>query len=302
MEHEQETGFNDFMEAFDESADYQTDDVEETSMEDTPAEGAEETPEPEAEGVEDDHQGTEQDPAAGEGEQPAPEDNPKPQEDTFTLKVNKEEKTYSREEVISLAQKGADYDRVKEQLTQSRQTEAALQTKLDGQSEVMDTLAELAKETGMEIPAMLDSFRLAAMQEQGLSEDAAKERLLRLKAERETQRLKEEKPAEKETAEETSQQRAKRDLDEFRKVYPDVQLTDELIGKLKPHVQGGASLTEAYRKHENAQKDAQIAELQCQLAAEKQNKENRISSPGSQKDTGGKRTKTEYDDFLEAFG
>ena len=154
----------------------------------------------------------------------------------------------------------------------------------------------------MDVPALLDSFRIAALKKQGLSEDAAKERLLRLKAERENARLKEEKSAEKEPAEETSQQRAKRDLEEFRRAYPDVQLTDELIGKLTPDVQGGASLLGAYRKYENAQKDAQIAELQRQLAAEKQNKENRISSPGSQKDTGGKRTKTEYDDFMEAFG
>ena len=153
----------------------------------------------------------------------------------------------------------------------------------------------------MDVPALLDSFRIAALKKQGLSEDAAKERLLRLKAERENARLKEEKPAEQEPAEETSQQRAKRDLEEFRRAYPDVQLTDELIGKLTPDVQDGASLLGAYQKYENAQKDAQIAELQRQLAAEKQNKENRISSPGSQKDTGGKRTKTEYDDFMEAF-
>ena len=54
------------------------------------------------------------------------------------------------------------------------------------------------------------------------------------------------------------------------------------------------------KKHA-AKKDAQIAELQRQLAAEKQNKENLAASPGSQKDSGGKRTKSDYDDFLEAF-
>jgi hypothetical protein len=131
----------------------------------------------------------------------------------------------------------------------------------------METLAELAKEAGVEIPALLENLRLATLRKQGLSEDAAKERLLRMKAERENTRLKAEKTAVQEPAEETSQQRAKRDLDEFRRVYPDVQLTDELIEKLTPAVQGGASLTEAYQKHENAQKDAQIAELQRQLDA-----------------------------------
>lgn len=296
MENEQETGFNDFMDAFDDSADYQTGEAEEAVVEENAAEGTEEVTEPEAEGAESNQDAGQETP--GEGEQPGPEEKPQPQNDTFTLKVNKEEKTYSREEVISLAQKGADYDRVKEQLTQSRQEKADLQTRLDNQNEVLEALA---KEAGMDVPALLDSFRIAALKKQGLSEDAAKERLLRLKAERENARLKEEKPAEQEPAEETSQQRAKRDLEEFRRAYPDVQLTDELIGKLTPDVQGGASLLGAYQKYENAQKDAQIAELQRQLAAEKQNKENRISSPGSQKDTGGKRTKTEYDDFMEAF-
>lgn len=296
MEIEQETGFNDFMDAFDDSADYQTGEAEETAVEENAAEGTEEVAESETEGAEDGQDAEQETP--GEGEQPGPEEKPQPQNDTFTLKVNKEEKTYSREEVISLAQKGADYDRVKEQLERSRQTTADLQIRLDDQNEA---LSELAKEAGMDVPALLDNLRIATLKKQGLSEDAAKERLLRLKAERENARLKEEKPAEQESAAETSQQRAKRDLEEFRRVYPDVQLTDELIGRLTPDVQGGASLLGAYRKYENAQKDAQIAELQRQLEAEKQNKENRISSPGSQKDTGGKRTKTEYDDFMEAF-
>lgn len=296
MEIEQETGFNDFMDAFDDSADYQTGEAEETAVEENAAEGTEEIAESETEGAEDGQDAGQETP--GEGEQPGPEEKPQPQNDTFTLKVNKEEKTYSREEVISLAQKGADYDRVKEQLERSRQTTADLQIRLDDQNEA---LSELAKEAGMDVPALLDNLRIATLKKQGLSEDAAKERLLRLKAERENARLKEEKPAEQESASETSQQRAKRDLEEFRRVYPDVQLTDELIGRLTPDVQGGASLLGAYRKYENAQKDAQIAELQRQLEAEKQNKENRISSPGSQKDTGGKRTKTEYDDFMEAF-
>ena len=57
----------------------------------------------------------------------------------------------------------------------------------------------------------------------------------------------------------------------------------------------------AYRKYEAAQKDAKIAELEKALAAEKKNKENRASSPGSQQDSGGRREKSEFDDFMEAF-
>ena len=49
------------------------------------------------------------------------------------------------------------------------------------------------------------------------------------------------------------------------------------------------------------EKENRIAELEKQLAAEKKNKENRAASPGSQKDTGGQRQKTDFDDFMSAF-
>ena len=75
-----------------------------------------------------------------------------------------------------------------------------------------------------------------------------------------------------------------------------------------PDIQKGTSMLQAYRNREIAGKDAiiadkeqKIAELQRQIEAEKQNKANRANSPGSQKDSGGKRTKNEFDDFLDAF-
>jgi hypothetical protein len=70
-----------------------------------------------------------------------------------------------------------------------------------------------------------------------------------------------------------------------------------------------AQIGAAYRQMEEAkqqaaltEKENRIAELEKQLAAEKKNKENRAASPGSQKDTGGQRQKTDFDDFMSAFG
>jgi hypothetical protein len=102
-------------------------------------------------------------------------------------------------------------------------------------------------------------------------------------------------------AEEDSAQRVRRELAEFRTAYPKVELTDELLGKLMPDVAAGKTLIDAYHGYEAAQKDSRIAELERQLAAEKQNKENRASSPGSQKDSGGRRTKDDFDDFKKAL-
>lgn len=246
---------------------------------------------------------TEDDDSAEAEEDEKPEDTTPPAEksdaETFTLKVNKEEKTYSREEVISLAQKGADYDRVKEQLEKSRLSGADLQKQLDDQKEAMDVLAELAKESNVDIPKLLDTLRMDMLKSQGLSAEVANERLLRMKAEKENTALKA--TAAQSQEKETSADRAQREVADFRKAYPDVELTHELMDKLMGDVHGGKSLTEAYRAYEKAQTAAKIADLERQLAAQKQNAENKAASPGSQKDSGGRRTKSEYDDFMEAF-
>lgn len=293
---EQDTGYDEFMAAFEDDFGNQTETPEENPADQDVAPEGDEVPTDGSEA-----------PVEDSEEQPAAEDTPAEQEqrpfdgDTFTIKVNKEERTCTREEVISLAQKGADYDRVKDQLTESRKTAADIQAQLDGQQEAMEVLADVAKDAGVEIPALLDTLRVGLLKKQGLSEDAAKERLARLKAEKENAALKAAKPAEKAEPAEDSKQRVARELAEFRGAYPKVELSDELLSKLMPDVQKGKSLTESYRGYEAAQKDERIAELERQLAAEKQNRENRVSSPGSQKDSGGRRTKDEFDDFMRAF-
>ena len=299
MENEN-TSFTEFAEAFDDSADYQIDSAEETAAGEDITEASDDVQEVDETGTE--AEDTESGDDGNQTEESANGDTKAQQEqpgETFTLKVNKEEKTYSREEVINLAQKGADYDRVKGQLQESRQRESDLQGKLDDQQDVMAVLSELAKDSKVEIPELLRNMRIGLLKKQGLSEDAANERLLRMEAEKETAKLKAN--AEEKQKPETGDQRAAREIAEFRETYPDVALTQEVLDKLMDDVQGGTSLVKAYQKYESAQKDAQIAELQRQLAAEKQNKANLVASPGSQKDSGGKRTKSDFDDFIEAF-
>lgn len=207
--------------------------------------------------------------------------------ETFTLKVNKEERSYTRDEVIALAQKGADYDRVKEKLGTQQQT--------------VDALADVAKTMGVEIPVLLENLMINALvKKEGLSEDVARERIMRQKAEKENTALKQAATA-KQTEEETSQQRAQREIAEFRKAYPDIPLTDELLKALMPDVQKGVSFKDAYERREQVRKDERIKELEAQLEAEKQNNKNRAASPGSQRDSGGQREKTDFDDFVSAF-
>ncbi len=282
-----EASFAEFAEAFDEPVSNQTEETEVVEEQTDAADetAAEEAQEPAAEGEETPEEGTQQDPHSGE--LPA-------KEETFTLKVNKEERTYSRDEVISLAQKGADYDRVKEQLQEARQ-------KMSGNAEAMSVLEALAKESGIDVPALLTQMQIGLLKKQeGLSDTEARERLLRQKAEKENESLKAAAAAESQNKE-TSAQRAQREIEEFRAAYPDTELSKDVLNALMPDVQKGMPLIKAYQKRELAQKDAQIAQLQQQLAAQKQNKANAAASPGSQSDSGGRHSKNDYDDFMAAF-
>lgn len=293
MDNEQDIGFEEFEDAFSEGGNQTAD---------------EETVEPETEEQEGAQQGEEEAPT-GE-EEPSGQEEPgkeKPEEtkpETFTLKVNKEEKTYSREEMISLAQKGADYDRVKELLEKSRTEQADMKKQFDGQKEAMDLLTQIAKESGSDVTALLENMQIAMVQKRdNVSADVARERVLRQKAERKAEALR----SQKQEAEKADS-RAKQEIAEFRKAYPDVEVTQELVDKLMPEVNGGKSLLAAYRQMEEAklqaaltEKENRIAELEKQLAAEKKNKENRAASPGSQKDTGGRRTASDDAIFERAL-
>ena len=212
---------------------------------------------------------------------------------TFTIKVNKEEKQVGLEEMTALAQKGADYDRVKKQYTDSQQ---AIQD-LKKQYEVLDLVAEKFGKTPEELAELL---YLSLRKNEGASEDLAKEELKRAKVERERDTLKTQK-AQAEEEKDNAESRAQREIEAFKADYPDVKLTDELISKLTPDIQKGKSLSTAYRNYEKAQSEAKIKELEQKLAAKEQNDKNKKRSPGSQKDSGGRRSRTDYEEFERAL-
>ena len=90
--------------------------------------------------------------------------------------------------------------------------------------------------------------------------------------------------------------RARRELVEFRSRYPEVSLSREELLRLAPEMVGEnpKTLTEA-------EKDREIAELRAQLAAQAQNQENRAASPSSQSDSGAPQAAGPYDQFLSAY-
>ena len=222
---------------------------------------------------------------------------------TFTIKVNKEERKVTLEEMTTLAQKGADYDRVKEQNTKHQQTIADLQSKLEGvssQQAVLDILGTIAQKSNSTLEQLAESLYINFRKSAGASEDVAREELKSAKLEKELNSYKA-KQTQQQEQETDAEARAKRDLEDFAREYPDVELTEELVDKLVPDIQNGMSLSAAYRKHEKAQDSARIAELERQLAAKAQNDKNKKRSPGSQRDSGGRSPKSDYDVFEKAL-
>lgn len=304
MNENEDFGFEEFESAlFDDDyhidADDGADDAVETESDTTPQETEE--PEETEEGGE----------PTGEGND-ADESEEKPEADAdsntdagqmFTLKVNKEERQVTLEEMTALAQKGADYDRVKEQANQLRQNNADLQAKIDGitpHQGALDILSIVAEKGGLSLEQLAESLYVNFRKSAGASEDVAREELKSARLEKELNAYKAQQTQQQEKDTDT-QARAQKELEEFQQEYPDISLTEELVDKLLPDIQNGMRLTAAYRKYEKTQDAAKIAELERKLSAKEQNDKNKRRSPGSQQDSGGRRTKSDFEEFEAAL-
>jgi hypothetical protein len=308
MHENEDFGFEDFESALF-GDDYQTGDdtgSEESEVTETetnaqePASDDESEPESDETEDGDSTSNPEKDGTEGDGEGDSGTDHA---EETFTIKVNKEERQVSRDEMITLAQKGADYDRVKEQNIKHQQTIADLQSKLEGvssQQAALDILDSIAQKSGSSMEQLAESLYVNFRKSAGVSEETAREELKSAKLEKELNSYKTQQSKQQEQ-ETDAEARAKRDLEDFAREYPDVELTKELVDKLVPDIQNGMTLSAAYRKHEKAQDSAKIAELERQLAAKAQNDKNKKRSPGSQQDSGARRVKTDFEIFEAAL-
>ena len=307
MNENENIGFEDFESALF-ADDYQTDD---DFAEDEPETRTEETaPEEDHDGVDEpeDEESPEDDNGDDPEEENAAETSPEAEEgkdataseQTFTLKVNKEERTVNLEEMKTLAQKGFDYDRVKEQNAQKQKTIEELQGKLDANQAVLDILGNIAEKSGSTIEQLAETLYVNFRKNTGASEGAAREELKSAKLQKELDSIKAQQ-AQQKAKEDDEEAKAKKHMEEFAKDYPGVELNKELVDKLLPDLRNGMSLTAAYRKYEKAQDAAKIADLERRLAAKAQNDKNKRSSPGSQQDSGGRRTKTDYEEFERAL-
>lgn len=213
------------------------------------------------------------------------------QTDQFVLKHLGEEKTVSRDEVVVLAQKGMDYDRIKQQLTEERE-------KAEKNSEIVRSLSELAKESGFAAPEdMLDDVKATLLSEkEGIDRGIALERLklerreaeiakreAKLSAESKSKESEAEKAAE-------AERRQQADIQNFLKAYPEVK-PNSIPKEVWRDVGKGETLLNAYMKYENAQ-------LKARLAAKEKAEENRARSTGSRQSVG---SASVVDEFTAAW-
>lgn len=254
--------------------------------------GEETTEEPEA-GEQTEQTEEPEEPAGQPEAEPTKEQKEEPEE-LFDLKFNKEIRKVNRQEVTELAQKGLNHDRILEQRDHLQQENAELLKFKQENEAIIGLLDAAAQKSGTDRNTFLQSVRENAYVSQGLSRDAAHERVLREEAEQRLSRT-EKADAEKQQAQQGQELARQQDIERFLKLYKDVD-PNTIPKEVWDDVRNGETLVSAYGRYENRQLAESNRKLQESINALKQNEKNKQKSIGSAKTEG---KETARDPFLE---
>lgn len=167
------------------------------------------------------------------------------QPELFTLKNRDEKRQVSRDELIAMAQKGWDYDHIREERDQLRQ----YRSEADPAYELVKSYAQ---RNGMTVSDYLDYCRKQELMSRGIDEPTASAQL---------------------AIEREKQNAQKKDMDTFLAIYPNIK-AEEIPKEVWRQVAQGRSLVAAYAMHQNQK-------LTTELAALKKNNENAARTTGS---------------------
>lgn len=214
-------------------------------------------------------------------------------EKTWTLRHMDETKNVGEAEMVTLAQKGMDYDRIR--------------AKYDESKPAMEILSIFAKQKGVSVADYVSFLRTEAKKADGLSEAEAR-RSIELEDREAAVTAKEaEQAAERQAAEQANAaanaaaQRRKADIDEFAREYPDVARNPDAIPKeVWDAVAAGSSLTVAYAKYTAKQAREEAERTRSAAQAAQQNVKNAARSTGSMQSAG--QNAGGRDPFLEGWG
>ena len=210
----------------------------------------------------------------GEPEETKEEEESKEPDPTFTLKHLDEVREVGRDEVVELAQKGMDYDRI-------RAERDSIKPKLE---EYEAFLKKIAGDQSIEdlIDSTLAKLDVADAEKRGEELDEV-EQFKKLRIERVKRETKNPPPEPKPelTEEEKEKERLSKSIQRFIKEYPDVKATDVPPEVWKDYREHRADLLECYQLYENKK-------LRDEIKALKQNQKNKERSTGSKKSAGKK--------------
>ena len=218
----------------------------------------------------------------------APADAPK----TWSLRHMGEVKQVGEADMVTLAQKGMDYDRIRE--------------KYDESKPVMELFGAFAKQAGMSIPDYVSHIRMQAKQAQGMSEVEAK-RSIDLEDREAAVSAKEAAEAQRQQAANQAQQaqndadaRRRADIAEFQKTFPDAAKDPKSIpAEVWADVRNGSTLVASYAKFAVAQAKAEAKAAEQKAETTSQNQRNAGRSTGSMKSAGD--SVASKDPFLEGW-
>lgn len=228
-----------------------------------------------------------------------------PKEELFELKYNKQTKNYTRAEVTELAQKGMNYDHILSQRDSLQSQLNDAQAFRRENEELLSELKSFAEASGKSVGEFVRTIRENKLVSEGMSREAAKERiraedaerkLAKQQAERETQSRQQ-----KEASDLEARQRA--DAARFEQLYPDAARKaksgeEPIPQEVWNEVSNGSTLCEAYSRYESKRIAEENRKLQEQLKTKQKNTSNKAMSLGSAKSDGNDKSK---DPFLEAL-
>ena len=218
----------------------------------------------------------------------------------FELKHLGETKNVNRDEVVTLAQKGMDYDRVTEKNTQLETQVSEQKQQLAQLTEHENALQELAKQSGTTIEELVENMLIAVTKSKyGIDDDGMA--LERVKLDRERRALDQERAALAPQKQEQEQQAANEKwrgecFDAFAKAYPDVDPASIPNGVWEAFNRG-ETLVSAYARERNKALEAEIARMKSEQETRDRNAANAARSTGSQSSAG----KTGSDEAFDAL-
>lgn len=239
--------------------------------------------EPEKEDSEDENDSGEDNAEAEKEPDSEPEKKEEAGHQRFKLKVKGEEKEVDLDEMTTLAQKGGDYDGLKEDRDNLRNENGKLK-------EYETFLKELAESGGSTIEDMMESTRVEMLMRKAekdgktLTEDEAR---AQVKASHKKSEAKEQPPKEK-----TAEEKAQDAVQAFVKRYPNVKSSD-IPQSVWDDANRTGDLIGAYQEYRLQKMSEEIAQL-------KQNKKNSERSTGSRKTAGAASAKSKIDEAWEA--